>query len=124
VQYDAKNANEYLSLLEDDWRKEKLLLIRDIIKSYAPELKEGICYKMLCYGGDQPVFALNAQKGYVSLYVGNIEKVDDAKLLLKGFDIGKGCIRIKKSINIQDTGLERFIKQTVDIWRRGGETVC
>lgn len=31
MQYDAKNAEEYLEMLEDDWRKEKLLAIRQMI---------------------------------------------------------------------------------------------
>ena len=52
MQYDAKNSEEYLELLEDDWRKEKLLAIRKMIFAYAPELEEVIRYKMLNYGKD------------------------------------------------------------------------
>lgn len=36
MQYDAKNAEEYLNMIEDDWRKEKLLMIRQMILDYAP----------------------------------------------------------------------------------------
>ncbi len=125
MQYDAKNSEEYLELLEDDWRKEKLLAIRQMIFAYAPELEEVIRYKMLNYGKDDNyVLALNAQKHYVSLYVGTIDKVENAETLLAGYNYGKGCIRVKKSIKIEDTGLEQFVHKTVDMWRAGEDTAC
>ncbi len=125
MQYEANSAGEYLELLEADWRKEKLMEIRRIILEYAPELEESIHYKMLCYGSEKlKIFYLNAQKSYVSLYVGSIEKVVDADVLLAKLDYGKGCIRIKKSIDIHNTGIEEFIKQTIDMWRAGGDTSC
>ena len=125
MQYDAKNPEAYLEMLEDDWRKEKLLAIRQMIIAYAPELDEVIRYKMLNYGKeDNYVFALNAQKQYVSLYVGTIEKVENAEILLAGYKYGKGCIRVKKSIKIEDSGLEQFIHKTVDMWRAGEDTAC
>lgn len=125
MQYDAKNAEEYLELLEDDWRKEKLLAIRRMIFSYAPELEEVIRYKMLNYGKDDHyVLALNAQKHYVSLYVGSIEKIHNAETLLAGYNYGKGCIRVKKTIKMEETGLEPFIQKTIDMWRAGEDTAC
>lgn len=125
MQYQAKTPEEYLDLLENDWRKERILDIRRIILEYAPELEESIQYKMLCYGNElTQVFYLNAQKSYVSLYVGTIEKVEDSDILLEKLSYGKGCIRIKKSIDISNTGLEAFIKQTINIWRTGGDISC
>lgn len=125
MQYDAKNAEEYLNLLEDDWRKEKLLAIRQMIIKYAPEFEEVIRYKMLNYGKDDIyVFALNAQKHYVSLYVGTIDKVENAETLLAGYNYGKGCIRVKKSIKLEETGLEQYIHKTIDMWRAGEDTAC
>ncbi|WOV86511.1 DUF1801 domain-containing protein [Sporosarcina oncorhynchi] len=125
MQYDAKNPEAYLEMLEDDWRKEKLLAIRQMILTYAPELEEVIRYKMLNYGTeDNYVLALNAQKQYVSLYVGTIEKVENAETLLAGYKYGKGCIRVKKSIKIEETGLEQFIHKTIDMWRAGEDTAC
>ncbi|WP_077618304.1 iron chaperone [Bacillus sinesaloumensis] len=125
MQYDAKTAKEYLNLLENDWRKEKLLTIRQMILAYAPELEEVIRYKMLNYGKDDIyVFALNAQKHYVSLYVGTIDKVENAETLLAGYNYGKGCIRVKKTIKLEETGLEQFIHKTIDMWRAGEDTAC
>ena len=72
VQYDVSTPAEYLAALEDDWRQEKLLQLRTMIQAAAPEAEEGLAYKMLSYGvGDDQFMALNAQKHYVSLYVGD-----------------------------------------------------
>ncbi|HOB43907.1 MAG TPA: DUF1801 domain-containing protein [Bacillota bacterium] len=121
MQYDVKSPEEYLETLENDWRKDKLLEVRRLIMQHGPELEESIKYKMLSYGTEQgDVFALNAQKGYVSLYVGNISKIPNASALLKPFNTGKGCIRIRKSIDISSTGLEEFIGAAVALWRSGG----
>lgn len=111
-------------MLDDDWRKEKLLAIRAVIRSHAPALKEHIRYKMLAYGDEPSLFALNAQKGYVSLYVGDIERIDPSGKMLQAFDVGKGCIRIKKSVDLHATELEAFIRKAVEIWGRGGDTLC
>lgn len=120
MQYDVRTPEEYLEMLEEDWRKEKLLLIRKMILDYAPELEESIRYKMLNFGNDDRyVFALNAQKHYVSLYVGSIEKVEGSEKLLEGFNLGKGCIRVRKTINLEETGLKEFIHKTIDQWRAG-----
>ena len=125
MQYDAKNAEEYLEMLEDDWRKERLLVIRQMILAYAPELEEVIRYKMLNYGKeDNYIFALNAQKHYVSFYVGTINKIANSETLLDGYNYGKGCIRVKKTIKIEDSGLKQFIHTTIDMWRAGEDTSC
>lgn len=106
MQYDVDTPNEYLELLEEDWRKEKLLRIREMILKHAPELNESIRYKMLNYGileTDDYLFALNAQKHYVSLYVGDVLIVDPSGDMLTDFNLGKGCIRVRKTIDIEKT---------------------
>lgn len=123
--YNVKTPSEYLQKLDKDWRKDKLMEVREMIKKNGPELTEGINYKMLSYEfDDKTIFSLNAQQAYVSLYVGNVDKVENARRLLKEFNIGKGCIRIKKSIDLQESNLEKFIANTIKIWRKGGETDC
>ena len=89
--YDAKSPEELISNLDDDWRLEKLQQLREIIKVQAPELDERVHYKMLGYAlGDEYLFHLNAQRNYVSLYVGNISKIDPSGKLLQGLNLGKG----------------------------------
>ncbi len=114
MQYNVKTPSEYIDQLDDDWRLEKLEELRAIIKSKAPDMIEGINYKMLSYGDtDGIAFHLNAQKNYVSLYVGDTKKIDHDGELLQGLDIGKGCIRFKKSIVVSDTRIEEFIERIV-----------
>jgi uncharacterized protein YdhG (YjbR/CyaY superfamily) len=125
VQYEVKTPSEYIEKLENDWRKEKLQQVREMIKKHGPDLIEGIEYKMLSFGtNEKSIFHLNAQRAYVSLYVGTINKVDHAQELLKKFDTGKGCVRIKKKVDVQDSELEEFIRKTIELWERGGNTDC
>ena len=63
MQYEASTPAHYITELEDDWRKEKLLQLRNLILEKSPGLTESIQYKMLAYSDAQgPVFHLNAQK--------------------------------------------------------------
>lgn len=117
MQYDVKTAKEYLEILEQDWRKEKLKQVRNLIKKHGSDLCESIEYKMLAYGKDgKNIFHLNAQSAYVSLYVCTINKIKDAEEQLKDFDTGKGCIRIKKKVEISETQLEEFIKKSISTY--------
>lgn len=125
MQYNAQTPTEYLDLLEDDWRKEKLLQIREIILDKAYDFKERINYKMLCYTNESDdLFHLNAQKNYVSLYVGDISKIDEVGNLLKGLNLGKGCIRFKKSVNVTDTRIDEFIEKALVLWKKGIDLGC
>ncbi len=125
VQYDVKSPEEYLEMLEVDWRKDILLAVRSWILQHGPELEERIKYKMLVYGRqDSDVFGLNAQKNYVSLYVGDLDKIPSSAALLEGFNTGKGCIRIRKSIDLESTRLEEFIQAALVHWRSGGDISC
>lgn len=122
---DTKTPSDYIDQLDDDWRREKLQSIRAIIKKHAPQLEERIHYKMLGYGiGDNFVFHLNAQRGYVSFYVGNASDVDPSGELLKGLNVGKGCIRFSKSKKISETRIDEFIAHAFDMWSKGEETDC
>lgn len=125
MQYDVQTPEEYLSRLEDDWRRDKLLELRELILKHGPDLTVGIDYKMLSYRDDRGIaIALNAQKHYVSLYVGDIAKVDADGTLLAGLNVGKGCIRFNKSVAVADTRIEEFIRRALDMWRRGEDIEC
>jgi hypothetical protein len=125
MQYDVSTPDEYLKALEQDWRRDTLLRLRDLIQSSAPGWEETIRYKMLSYDDERgAVFALNAQKGYVSFYVGNAEKVDPSSELLRGLNCGKGCIRFKKSVKVADTRIHEFIAQAVAMRQQGDDFDC
>ncbi|MNR96531.1 hypothetical protein D3C86_603350 [compost metagenome] len=125
MQYDVTTPEAYLEALEPDWRRETLLQLRGLIQAQAPELVEGIDYKMLSYrDATGIVFGLNAQKHYVSFYVGNASTVDPDGSLLAGLDHGKGCIRFKKSVTVSKTPIDAFIARAAELNRRGVDTGC
>lgn len=125
MQYEAKTPEEYLSQLELDWRKEKLHEIRQIILSKGENLKEVIKYKMLGFADEKGVIMqLNAQRNYVSLYVGTAAKIDTDGDLLEGLDVGKGCIRFKKTTEVSDTRIDEFIERTLQFWKEGKDIDC
>ncbi|MEL6534870.1 MAG: DUF1801 domain-containing protein [Bacteroidota bacterium] len=125
MQYDVESPTEYLEVLDADWRKDKLVEIRDLILTNSTAPDEAIQYKMLSYTeAGTHVFHLNAQKNYVGLYVGNINKIDPEGKLLEGLDMGKGCIRIKKKNAVTGTGLESFIEQALAMAREGKDLDC
>ncbi len=125
MQYEAQSPAEYLAQLEDDWRKDTLLQVRMVIQTLAPELDERIHYKMLGYGKkDRFAFHLNAQKGYVSLYAGNIAKIDPDGMLLKGLSAGKSCIRFSKTKSVKKSRIGEFIAEAFKRWKAGKDTGC
>jgi len=125
MQYDAKTPAEYLKMLDPDWRKDKLMEIRKLIKKHGPELQEGIKWGVLTFSYNQGRgFALNAQKNSVNFYVGTAKKVDPDGVLLVGLDVGKGCIRFKKTKAIADTRIEEFILKAVTMLRKGEDFGC
>lgn len=125
MQYEVQSPAEYLAQLEDDWRKDTLLQLRTVIQTLAPKLDERIHYKMLGYGiGDRFAFHLNAQKGYVSLYAGNIKTIDPDGTLLKGLSVGKGCIRFSKTKSVSSSRIDAFIARGIELWNAGKDTGC
>ena len=123
--YDVSSPEEYLTQLEDDWRANTLKQVRALILREAPEMEESIVYKMLAYGiGENILFQLNAQRNYVSLYVGDITKIDPEKELMAGFNMGKGCIRLRKTDDPHHSGLQAFIRRGIQLWRDGADTSC
>ena len=96
MQYDARTPDEYLAMQEDDWRKERLLLIRDAFFA-IPGIEEGIGHGMLRYSRNGDVFAhLNTQKGYVGVYLGVLDKLDPGGKIRGGMSCGKTCLRVRK----------------------------
>lgn len=125
MQFNVKTPAEYVAMLEDDWRKEKLLELRQLIHELGPELREGIRYKVLSYSGSKGgAFALAAHKNSVNFYVGSAKQVDADGSLLRGLDVGKGCIRFSQTVVIADTRIADFIAKAMAMWRKGVDIDC
>jgi uncharacterized protein YdhG (YjbR/CyaY superfamily) len=125
MQYAAETPQDYLEQLDDDWRRQKVLELRDLITSTEPSIKEHMHYKMLGYAlDDEFVFHLNAQRNYVSLYVGDATKIDPEGELLKGLSVGKGCVRFSKTKSVEDSRIAEFIQQAVSLKMSGEDLEC
>ncbi|GGX42723.1 iron chaperone [Saccharospirillum salsuginis] len=125
MQYEVDTPDAYLRALDDDWRKDSLEALRTLILQQDNAIEERIHYKMLgYYFGGQYVFHLNAQRGYVSLYVGNTTDIDPEGELLAGLNLGKGCIRFTKTKRVPETRIEEFIGRAVSMARRGKALDC
>ena len=96
MQYDAETPEDYLDLLDDDWRLAHLMAVRrDLLN--VPGIEEGIGHGMLQYRRRGEVFAhLNAQKGYVGVYLGTLENIDPGAEIRGRMSSGKTCLRLRK----------------------------
>ena len=121
----ADTPKEYLETIDNDWRREKILAIRKLIKKNVPKVKEVINYSMLGYDykGDK-IFHMNAQKAYVGFYVCDVSQVDPKGTLLDGVNHGKGCIRFKKTTEINEKNISQLIKNAVKLSDKGVKSDC
>jgi Domain of unknown function (DU1801) len=96
MQSDAPTVDAYLDSLAPALKTD-LVALRNLIFSVDSTLVESMQYKMPCYNRpaqpDKTVFAFNAQKNYLALYVLDIPS--ELRDTLKDFNVGKGCIRFK-----------------------------
>ncbi len=101
MQYDAATPDAYLKMLDDDWRRERVLALRDVFLR-LDDIEEGMAHGMLQYRRNGEVFAhLNAQKGYVGVYLGELEKIDPGAAIRGKMSCGKACLRVKKRDGVE-----------------------
>lgn len=114
IKHAGNNPADFIELLAADWRKDKLQQIRALILSQDPDITESISYNMLAFQlHSAPLFHLNVQKNYVSLYCDDISKIDPDGKILAGLNVGKGCIRFTQTKNIAQTNIADYIKLSV-----------
>jgi uncharacterized protein YdhG (YjbR/CyaY superfamily) len=139
--YPANSPEEYISIIPED-KKEAISKLREIILNNIPDgYQETMSYGMIGYVVPKtiypngyhcdtklplPFISIAAQKNHISLYhlgiyanqeilnwfVSEYSKVSKTKL-----DIGKGCIRFKKTENIPFQLIEELVKKiSVQEW--------
>ena len=101
MQYNAETPDAYLSMLDDDWRRECLLAVREMFLA-IPGIAESMSYKMLGYHRGEDVFGhLNAQKNYVGVYLGELDRIDPGRAIRGKANCGKSCLRIRKTDGLE-----------------------
>ncbi|PZQ65789.1 MAG: DUF1801 domain-containing protein [Phenylobacterium zucineum] len=119
VQSKAATVDDWLAEA-DPARAPTLARIRESAVRNLPGLTEAMRYGMPAYGrpGQDPAFAFNSQKQYISLYVSPRVHALHAEAL-KGLDAGKSCIRFRKPEQIDFELLDRMLSDTAELNRAG-----
>lgn len=122
----AKTPEEYIDLIQDPERKVEIIKIDELIKKTVPDLKPFILAGMIGYGsfpyrgaggkmGVWSLIALASQKNYISVYICSIDGgeyiAEKFKDKLPKANIGKSCIRFKRTADIDLEVLKEIIKR-------------
>lgn len=122
----AKTPQEYMDLIEDQTRKQEIKKLYDFIHKLIPNEKPNITSGMIGFGlypyktksgreGMWPIIMLASQKNYISVYIcaadGKDYVAEKYKKDLPKADIGRSCIRFKKTDDINMDVLEKVIKE-------------
>ena len=112
VQSKAATVDEYLAEVEPQ-RVSAMARIRQVARAALPDHAESMRYGMPTYtrGDEQPGFAFNSQKQYISLYVSPQVHALHADAL-EGLDAGKSCIRYRKPEQIDFELLAKMLRDT------------
>jgi uncharacterized protein YdhG (YjbR/CyaY superfamily) len=106
VRSDALTVDGYLERVPED-RRAKLRLIRALCLEYLPDHEETMQWGMPVYRrGASAEFAWASQVRYISLYIMKENVRAACAQRLAGLRMGKGCLRLKASQEI-DTDLLR-----------------
>lgn len=131
---EAKTPEEYIELIDDAERKAEIIKLDKLIKKVDPELERFILAGMIGYGkfhyksksgreGDWAIIALASQKNYISVYVcateGQKYITEDYKEKLGKVNVGKSCVRFKKTADIKLKVLEELIKKGIEMMKQG-----
>jgi hypothetical protein len=125
----AKTVAEYLAQI-DEPRNTDVKALHQMITKALPKLKPNMVAGMIGYGsyhyksasgreGDWPIIALASQKQYISVYVCALEDgkyvAEKHKAEFPKANVGKSCIRFKKTADIDLKTLEKVMKEGVRV---------
>jgi hypothetical protein len=110
----AKDVGTYLQEVEVD-RRESLTKLRLLCLEILDGYEESMEYGMPSYKKDSEVeieVAFASQKQYISLYILKEEVLNKHRHLLKGLNLGKGCIRYSKPEKIDFNVVEKLLRDS------------
>ncbi|ODB96253.1 iron chaperone [Candidatus Thiodiazotropha endoloripes] len=89
-----KTVDRYIADLPEE-RKQRFMLLHQMIMSEYPDLIVDMHYKMPTYRLGEGWVALANQKNYISLYTCSATHIDAFKTKYPQIKTGKGCINFK-----------------------------
>jgi uncharacterized protein YdhG (YjbR/CyaY superfamily) len=102
-------VDEYIAAAAPEWQVE-LHRLRGLIRKAVPKAVESVQYNLPFYEYHGLLCSFAAQKNYFSFYVLNGAVVDEHRDLLRGFDVGKGCIRFKRPGELPNATIRALLK--------------
>ena len=102
-------VDEYIAAAAPE-RQAELHRLRGLIRKAVPKAVESVQYNLPCYEYHGLLCSFAAQKNYFSFYVLHGAVVNEHGELLKGFDVGKGCIRFRKPGALPDATVTTLLK--------------
>jgi uncharacterized protein YdhG (YjbR/CyaY superfamily) len=108
----ATSVAEYLAAVDPEERA-VLEEVRATILAAAPRATEEIRYKMPIYDLHGPLVGFAAQRNYLGFYVMSAPVVSRFAPELKGFDVGKGCIRFSSRAPLPLALVRRLVQARV-----------
>jgi hypothetical protein len=106
---EGSEVERYLEALEGE-RNSSLSRLRSIIVETVPKVEESLKSKMPYYEYHGMLCAFASQKNYMSFYILNGEVVEEHRQLLRGLNVGKGCIRFKKLSDIGEETIRKLLR--------------
>ena len=124
----AATPEEYIARL-DEPRRSEVQRLHDVIRRAVPELEPSIAAGMIGYGtyryryangkeAEWPVIALASNKASISVYVSAVRGgryvAESRRAELHRASIGKSCIRIKRTSDVDLDVLASIIREGAD----------
>jgi hypothetical protein len=125
---DAATPEEYIARLAEP-RRSEVQRLHDVIREAVPELQPSIAAGMIGYGtyryryatgreGEWPVIAMASNKQSISVYISAVKDgqyvAESRRAELPRASIGKSCIRIKRTSDIDLDVLASIVKEGAD----------
>jgi uncharacterized protein YdhG (YjbR/CyaY superfamily) len=108
-----KSVDEYIAAAPEQARA-KLVQLRNIVKTVAPEAKEGISYGMPYYKYHRALVGFAAYKNHIGLYGALTE---EQQLDFRTYETGKGSIRFPLDKPLPITLIKKLLKERVELLR-------
>jgi hypothetical protein len=133
----AETPEEYIAQLEEP-RRGEIRTLHELIQKLVPDLEPHMMSGMIAYGtyhyryasgreGDWSVIALASRKQYISVYVCAADErgylAERRKAEIPKADIGKSCIRFKKTSDIDLEVLMSVLLEGVEMMNQGSFAV-
>lgn len=109
---EASDVDGYLAEVPEE-RREALTRLRELCRAELKGFAEVMAYGMPAYERDGAAeIAFASQKQYVSFYLMRADVRDAFEEQLAGQDMGKGCLRFRKTESIDFELLRQLLRAT------------